>query len=235
MLQTAGQAVERLWTELSAVSCAEVVEQAKLGPRGKLLAEHKSVYDYLILMQITGGELSVEESRAEKPSPKKEAKRATAAPLLVTSGFAVMMLVFHPQFQSSYDFRLLPDTDWRGERVHRIAFSHVRGSHSPSALQLRGRDYPLEWAGEAWIQPATNAIVHVQAGLKQPMEMVGLLTLDTQVEYGPVPFEGQPHPYWLPQTAVIETTTRGQHWRNVHRFGNYRRFDVETTVKTQTP
>lgn len=234
MVRTAGQAVERLWTEISAVSCTEAVVQAKLGPRGKLLAERKAVYDYLILMQITGGELSVEESRREKPS-KKEAKRAPGPPLLVTSGFAVMMLVFHPQFRSSYDFRLLPDTDWQGERVHRIAFSHVRGTHSPSALQLRGRDYPLEWAGEAWIHPATNAIVHVQAGLKQPMEMVGLLTLDAQVEYGPVPFEGVTQPYWLPQTAVIETTTRGQHWRNVHRFGSYRRFEVETTVKTQTP
>jgi hypothetical protein len=35
--------------------------------------------------------------------------------------------------------------------------------------------------------------------------------------------------------AVVEAETKRQHWRNTHLFSDYRRFEVETQVKTALP
>jgi hypothetical protein len=31
---------------------------------------------------------------------------------------------------------------------------------------------------------------------------------------------------WIPESAMIDLETPRQHWRNLHRFTNYKRFDV---------
>jgi hypothetical protein len=47
--------------------------------------------------------------------------------------------------------------------------------------------------------------------------------------------DGSEEPYWLPQTAVVDAQSRQQHWRNVHRFDNYRRFTVDTRIMIEEP
>jgi hypothetical protein len=92
----------------------------------------------------------------------------------------------------------------------------------------------LQWSGTAWIDPASFAVVRIQAGVGTSLTDEGLLRLDADVTYSDVAFNGSTQ-YWLPYRAVIEAETRRQHWRNTHLFTNYRRFDVETEVKTATP
>jgi hypothetical protein len=122
-----------------------------------------------------------------------------------------------------------------GRLLHRIAFRHIKGTRSPSVLLLRERKYPLEWRGTAWIDPASGAIARIEAGLEEPMEDVGLLRLDAKVTYSDVRFASGRDDYWLPAGAVVEAETKRQLWRNTHLFTGYRRFDVETNVKTGTP
>jgi hypothetical protein len=66
------------------------------------------------------------------------------------------------------------------------------------------------------------------------MADMGLLRLDADVSYSDVTFN-QSIRYWLPTRAVVEAETKRQHWRNTHLFSDYRRFDVETQVKTAMP
>ena len=236
LLGQLGQDVERFWREFAAVSCTEIVEQSKLGPTGKILNEKRAVYDYIVLMQLIGTDLAVEESRVlqEEVLPKKK-KRPQHRSLLVTNGFAIMMLVFHPHFQSSYVFTLRPDHDIQGEERLRIDFEHVNGARSPSALELNGRIISLEWQGTAWLDPRTNAIMRMKTGLKEAVDETGLASLDSVVEYGEVTFADGDQSLWLPQVASIEARTEHQHWRNVHRFSDYRRFSVDTTVRIGDP
>jgi len=44
-----------------------------------------------------------------------------------------------------------------------------------------------------------------------------------------VNFPGVPDAYWLPTTATIDVESLHQHWRNLHQFTDYHRF--ETSVK----
>ena len=225
MVERAGRRVEKFWDEFSAVTCTELVTQEKLTPEGKVLLARKTTYDYLTMLQIADGELSVEESRIERNVSGHKVDR----PLLATAGFATMLLVFHPHFQASYEFSEGPAEN--GARV--IHFQHRKGSRSPSALQLRGRIYPLEWQGEAWVDPATGSVSRIRAALASPMADVGLQVLAINVTYAPVELGAQK--LMLPETADIDARTVHQQWRNVHRFREYKRFSVDAQTVPESP
>jgi hypothetical protein len=231
LLERTGKRMEEFWDQFSAVSCTETVLQTKLGASGKVLVQRTSAFDYLIMLQLTGDDLMVNESRLPQGQPKKGSNR----PLLSTAGFSTLALIFHPYFQSSYEFSLVAMENINGRRLQEVRFEHIRGRRTPSVLQLRGRDYPLEWQGSAWIDPQTGYVSRIHAGLKTSLSDVGLRELWSDVRYVPVQFQSEKETAWLPEVAVIEADTEHQHWRNVHQFSRYRRFSVTTDSKTESP
>ncbi len=227
LLDQIGRQVGNFWQYVPGVTCIETLTQEKLGDKGKPLFQEKSTYDYLVLLQASGDEIAVDESRIEKSRKESKGK----ASLLLTNGFSILALIFHPMYQGRYEFTQLPDDVMEGRHLLRIGFHQLEKERSPSVLVLRGRDYPLPWKGMAWIDPGNFAVIRIACGLDAPMEDIGLLKLEATVNYDPIRFSGT-ETYWLPARAVIEASTRRQHWRNTHSFNNYRRFDVETEVKT---
>jgi hypothetical protein len=231
LLDRTGKRVEEFWEQFSAVSCTETVQQVKLGESGKILAQHTSNFDYLVILQLTGDEITVDESRLLQGQPKKESTK----PLLTTTGFSTLLLIFHPIFQQSYEYALAGVEQVGSRKLQQVRFSHVRGRRSPSVLQLRGREYPLEWQGSAWIDPQTGYVDRISVGLKDSLADVGLKKLSSEVQYTPVQFTQEKQTAWLPEVATIEANTEHQHWRNVHMFSRYKKFSVTTDSKTDTP
>ena len=229
-----GDEVEEFWREVTSVSCVETVSQLKLDPdRNKTVNQRKAVYDYVVFLQLMGNELAVEESRELREESKaKRVRRPSHRPLLITNGFALSVLIFHPHFQSSYVFQELPSQQWNGQTYQLIGFEHVRGAVSPTALQLKDALYPIEWKGQAWIAPQSGQIARLQAGLKAPIEQIGLGRVDVDVEYAP---QGAGLSSWMPSVATIEAATKHQLWRNHHEFGEYRKFQVETSFEIAAP
>lgn len=230
LLDRAGQQVERFWNYFPSVTCTENLTQSKLGEKGKVLFEKRATFDYLILLQTSGMDIEVDESRVEKAHKTSKGR----ASLLETNGFSLLSLIFHPLYQSRYEFRLLADEGGQGGRLLRVGFQQVVQDHPLSVLLLHERHYPLRWKGTAWIDPRSSAVVRVEADIGDSLADQGLLRLSTDVSYSGVTFNGSTQ-YWLPARAVIEAQTKRQHWRNTHLFANYRRFDVETEVKTAAP
>jgi len=231
LLLRTGNRVEQFWQKFSSIACQETVIQERINEKGKVINRRQTSYDYLVLMQWIGNQPSIEESRALQSETKpRRKKRPSQRSLLETNGFSIMLLVFHPHFQSSYLFTRLPSEEFDDQVLDRIAFEHVSGGRSPSVLQLADRTYPLEWAGVAWIEPDTGTIVKIEAGLKGPMEQLGLERLDSEVEYGEVLFQDAEQTEWLPRFASIEAGTAHQTWRNRHEFTGYKRFSVNTRV-----
>ena len=231
VLGRTARAVEKFWEQFSAVTCTESVLQEKLNEHGKVYFKTESAYDYLIMLQISGNDFLVEESRV----PVKQAKETKNTPLLVTNGFSTLVLVFHPFFQGGYEFSRPETEQMDGHDVLRVRFQQAPRGRSPSVLKLRQREYPLAWRGSAWIDPPTGAIVKIEAELKESMEDVGLRTLHAAVRYAPVHFTEDAEAHWLPVEAAIEAETPRQHWRNVHRFTNYKYFSVKTKSQTESP
>ena len=222
LLERTGDFASKFLQEFSSVKCSELVTQAKLGKSGKTEYLEEAAFDYLLLAQSDNGELSLVESRLATATPKLRRN----LPLLVTNGFSTLLLVFHPTYQAGFEFSELPDEVVDGQRLARIHFRHIHGMRSTAALVLRGREYPLDLEGTAWIHPESGMVARISAELEGNMEDVGLRALRCEVEYAPVAFHDIQMNSWLPTSAVIEVETPRQHWRNTHRFTSYERFST---------
>jgi hypothetical protein len=224
LLARTSKQVSLFLDEFSDVKCTENVTQLKLGKNDKVEAKQESTFDYLVILTNAGGQLNFSESRLAE----HHGKQVKNLPLLVTNGFATLFLVFHPYYEGSFQFSQQEDDFLQGKRYVRVHFEHIKGTRSPTALVLRGREYPLELAGTAWIDPETGTVGKIVAGLDNGLDDVGLHMLRSEVEYMPVPLRDAKQTYWFPSLATIEVETPRQHWRNTHRFTDYKQFSVST-------
>jgi hypothetical protein len=222
LLSRTAKSVENFWDEIQAVNCVETVDQQKFAANGKSVFRQQTDFDYLAILQLTANDLIVDESRTMVRAPKSDNK----LPMLITNGFSTFALIFHPFYQGAYEFSPPEAVQVEGKDLLKITFRHVHGARSPSVLKLRQREYPVEWQGTAWIEPASGAVVHITAGLMESMEDMGLKSMTADVRYTHFDFKGQGD-HWLPATAVIEVETPHQRWRNTHTFANYKRFSVD--------
>lgn len=227
LLQRTGDQMNAFVEKFSDVKCTEQVTQEKFKNEDgdKVELKEQSTYDYLVILSSMGGELSLSESRLAVREAKLDKKNRS---MLVSNGFATLFLVFHPTYANSFAFTPMPDEMVDGRLMSKVAFRHIAGTKTPAALALRGREYPLELSGVAWIDPETAVITKISAGIDKTLEDVGLKTLRSVVEFAPVPFSDLKKDYWFPARASVEVETPRQHWRNTHQFTNYKRFSVTT-------
>ena len=230
-LRKAAARAEDFFAGATQVSSVESVEQQKFNANGKLISRKRADYDYLVLMQLTGNELLTQETRELRGNAEKQ----PAHPLLLTKGFALLNLVLHPHFQSSYLFEDASSAEENQRGIRQLKFRFLAGSRSPSVLQLQGRNYPVPWQGRIWVEESTGAVVRVQAELGEGLADVGLESLTATVEYAPVEFTEPARVLWLPKTAVVELRTGHQHWRNAHSYAGYRHFQVSTSIEMGKP
>jgi hypothetical protein len=230
ILDQVGSRVELFWQRFPKVVCTQHLVQSKLDEKGKDVVQERSSYEYTISLGFAGADLAV----GEELVPKDQVKHETDEPLLVSQGFSLLVMIFHPHFRNSFQYFLESDESLQGKPMHRIRFEQKPGAASPSLLQVHGKDFPIEWQGTAWIDPETLVIGRIQTNLKRSLEDLGLMRLQSEVLYGLVEYEGG-QSYWLPQVATVEADSRRQHWRNVHRFTDYKRFTVDTKIMIEEP
>ena len=236
LLARTSKHVSNFVDQFSEVKCTEHVTQEKLGENEKVLRKAESTYDYLVILSNASGELTLDESRLAVQDPKqskkhekKEKEKDQTTPLLVSNGFATLFLIFHPYYAGSFQFSAAGDEVINGKKFSRVHFQHIRNTRSVTALAVRGREYPLELAGMAWIDPDSGVIAKITAGIENgTMDDVGMKSLRSEVEFTPVRFGATEQAYWFPATATVEVETPRQHWRNLHRFSDYKRFSVST-------
>jgi len=148
--------------------------------------------------------------------------------MLLSNGFGTLFLVFHPYYAGSFEFTDAGSEMVEGHNARKVHFVHTRNTRSIAALALRGREYPLELSGDAWVDPETGNILRMEAGIGSTLEDVGMKTLASSVRFAPIAFSKDQPVYWFPSEAVVEVETPKQHWRNTHRFNGYKQFSVTT-------
>jgi hypothetical protein len=232
LLDRANSNVSAFLDTISEVNCTEHLTQERIADNGKTIEKHESAFDYLVLLSNTGGELSLVESRVAADSNKDSHEKSS---LLVSNGFSMLLLVFHPYYSGSFQFSLAREDADSGGALAEVNFQHIPGTRSPVALAVRGREYPLELSGTAWIDPRSGVIERIAARIGTEMEDVGLRTMHCEIEYAPVSFRTAPGTYWLPAHATVEVESRHQHWRNTHVFSAYKRFSVNTKEQVSQP
>jgi hypothetical protein len=190
--------------KLADFHCTESVTQQKLTPSGHVEATERAKYDYLIMMNGSGDEFQLNESRIE--SANSHGKQ-TQLPMLVTNGIATVLLVFHPYYRDSFNFEALAEEPIDGRAAVPVHFTHIAGRRTPAALALRGREYPLELEGTAWLDKQSGDVVKVEATLLHDMSDVGLRSLHVHVDYKPSVPDKSVGVLDLPALAVVDVET----------------------------
>jgi hypothetical protein len=208
--------------KLADLHCTELVKQEKLTGNGHVQDTEQAKYDYLIMIDGNGDEFQLNESRIES-----SATHHKSLPMMVTNGFSTVLLVFHPYYRDSFTFSTGPDEEINGITAVPIHFSHIPGRRTPAALALRGREYPLDLKGTAWLNKQTGDVLKIDAGLLHDMEDIGLRSLSIHVEYKPEELGKADTAIALPTLAVVDVTTPRQHWRNTHVFDSYKSFSTD--------
>jgi hypothetical protein len=208
--------------KLADLHCTESVVQEKLTDKGHVEASEKAKYDYLIMMDGNGDDFQLNESRIESSSAHHK-----PLPMLTTDGVATVLLIFHPYYRDSFAFEIGTDELTNGKPSVPVHFKHIPGRRTPAALALRGRQYPLELEGTAWIDKQSGEVVKMDANLLHDMSDVGLRSMHIQVDYKPAALGKTTASMTLPAVAVIDVTTPRQHWRNTHVFDGYKTFSTE--------
>jgi hypothetical protein len=219
--------VDKFFEQTSNVVCTEDVSQTMVGKNAKAMYREESRFDYQMQANSRSGSLKLAESR----DVRKVAFRDPSKTLLITNGFASMLLIVHQNYEASYTFEPIAEEEIDGRMLVKIHFKPVAGASSPAAIQLRDRNYPLPLTGDIWIDRESGAVVKLVSSLESNMDDLGLHNLRSEIHYSVVQFHDPEEAYWMPASAVIDVETPKQHWRNVHRFTDYRRFRATIQVE----
>lgn len=226
-LMRARKSVEKFFEQSANVVCAESITQTLLKNDGKPAYREESKYDYQLEANSASGSLKLKESRDARKLPFRDPART----LLVTNGFASLLLIVHPRYETSYQFEPAGEETVDGVAFEEIHFKPIPGGSSPAALQLRGKSYPLPLSGMLWIDKQTGAITRLTAAVDASLTDLGLHGMRSDIHYTLVQFHDPEEAYWMPVSATIDVETALQHWRNVHRFTGYRRFRATIRIE----
>lgn len=230
-LEHARKSVDKFFEKSANVVCSESITQVIVGKEGKASYREESKFDYQLESTSASGSLKLKESRDARKLPFRDPART----LLVTNGFASLLLIVHSNYEGSYQFEPAGEQTIDGVTVEEIHFKPVPGGTSPAALQLRGKNYPLPLVGTIWIEKQTGSIVRLTAEVDSTLKDLGLRGMLSDIHYSLVQFHEPEEAYWMPVSATIDLETPMQHWRNVHRFTAYRRFRATIEVEMDKP
>ena len=202
------------------------VVEAKLKNNDKVAYQQEVVYDSLLRMSFDEGQLRVNEQRLVAKPPRKLETR----PLLDTYGFSTLEMIFHPYYESSFQFSDAGTDVQQGHTLEKITFQHVPNTPSPILYQMLGPDRPLDVSGTAWVDAATGGIYRIDAVIGSGISDVGVKSINISVAFEPITLQEQAEPELLPVSATIDLETPRQHWRNVHKFSDYRKYRVAVNM-----
>jgi len=221
-LTKARKHVQEYFEKFTDLTCKESVTQLVLNEGGHTIYRENSSYDYQFETSGPGDLLQFHETRESHSPAFRDASRT----LLVTTGFASLLLVAHPMYEASYTFEPAGNETIGGVSYSIVTFAPVPGATSPASLRLRGRNYPLPMSGALWIEQESGAIIKLEARVDSGLSDLGLKGMRSEVHYATHTFHNPDEAVWIADSAIIDVETPRQHWRNLHRFTDYKRFNV---------
>lgn len=226
LLAKARSRVDQFSRQFSYLRYDDDVVEAKLKKNDKVAYKQEIVFDSLLRTRFDEGKLRVDEQRLVAKPPRRVEKR----PLLETYGFSALEMIFHPYYESSFRFADAGSDVQQGKMLQKVTFQHVPNTPSPILYQTLGPDRPLNVSGTAWIDPATGGIYRIDATVSSGISDAGIKSIEASVVFQPILLQDEKEPELLPVTATINLETPRQHWRNVHRYSDYRKYRVAVNM-----
>jgi hypothetical protein len=224
--------IEQFFEEFGYLRYQEDISQQKLKDDSKVQYKRDTIYDSILRMHYEDGKLRIDEQRLIEKLPT----HVDARPLMLTNGFSSVAMIFHPYYEPSFRFTRIEDGALEAKSLARFRFEHVAGTPSPILYQMIGTERPLALSGIAWLDPSTGEIYKIEVEAGAGLSDTGVKAIRAALTYGPIPLRDEKQPQWLPISATVDLETPRQHWRNVHRFSDYRKYRVDVKMGgTETP
>jgi tetratricopeptide (TPR) repeat protein len=233
VVQKAGNQVVTFVHDVDRFTATETLTHESINKYGIASAQEKRKFDYLVSIQdIRPGYLGVTEYRngggalAEFPDG------------IVTNGLPALVLIFHPYYASNYEMTCEGLARVNGGLAWQIHFRQKQGK--PNAIKsyqfgLSGPSYAVGLKGRAWISADNYQIVRMETDIVAPLPQIKLLAEHSEIEYGPVKFQGGNINLWLPQSAEVYFAWRGRQVHRRHSFNNYLLFGVDEKQRIAAP
>lgn len=219
-------AAEQFFEEFGYLRYQEDISQQKLKDDSRIQYKRDTIFDSILRMHYEDGKLRIDEQRIMERLPA----HVDARPLMLTNGFSSIAMIFHPYYESSFRFTRIEDGALEGKSLSRFRFEHIAGTPSPMLYQMIGLERPLTLTGVAWLDPSTGDVYKIEVECGAGLDDIGVKAIRAALTYGPIPLRDETQPQWLPISATIDLETPRQHWRNVHRFSDYRKYRVDVKL-----
>jgi tetratricopeptide (TPR) repeat protein len=235
ILSAAGKKVGEFFQNFPNTSSLEQIHQEKSRGKQKAGATLDQKFRYLCFTPAEAWGPGFDEYRVDLsggqagPMGRKEG-------FMLTSGFASAALVFHPIYQSQAAFRYLGRQKVNGRDTYVIAFAQQPAKARVNGAFKSGQiSVPTFSQGLAWIDTESYQITRLHTDLLTPLPDVHLERQTTEIGFGAVHFKGMAEGFWLPQQVTVAVDWNGKHFRNEHRYSEYKLFNVETIEKRGKP
>lgn len=233
LLWEAAERVKALVRDIPNTTSREQVRRERL--RNKLTVDDTSTrtYNYLVLSSMSGPWEEIRTDSKGRPINVFDAQDE----FFMTSGFAGLVLFFHPGSVTTCRFRLLGRQ--RSEPgAYLIAFAQRPDGPAVGSMRtplMSTSAVSIMYQGLAWVDPRTHQILRMRTELLAPRIDVYLARQTTEIWYAEVRFASSAQTFWLPREVLATFEWRGQVYRNRHLYSDYLVFSVESQDKLVQP
>ncbi len=231
ILEKAGEGVESFFNNLPNTVSLERVHEERLGKNGKVERSVNQEFQYLLLAQPGKWGVGTEEHRTTAQGANT-ALHGLDEGLMLTAGFASVPILFHPLYQDGAGFRYLGLQTVNGKDLHVVAFAQKpQTARTNERFSTRDGSALILVQGVAWIDPVSFQIVRVRTDLLAPQPKIRLRRQTTEISFREVSFKEVAASVWLPQEVSVTVDLRGRIYRNLHRYSDFKLFNVATKEK----
>jgi hypothetical protein len=226
LLKRVGDNVESFVRNLPSTASTEDVRQETLDS-----ADESTAYRFRYLALPEQGTLAtrLKEFRQDSAGREVDAQRMMRGSPIVTRGFVSMPLLFHPQYRTGADFRLLGRQALERHETYVIGFAQRNSAVFSGGMNLSGSWTTFLVQGVAWVDSTTCQILRLKTWLLPEQASVAEVT--TTVNFSEVRFKHNSLAFWLPQDVVVEVVWKGKLYTNRHHYSDYKVFTVEAGEK----
>src|ERR1700743_529002 len=156
-----GARIEELVSNVDRFTATEEMDHTVVSPLGLQISHETRQYNYLVEIRKSGAQdLDVQEYRDGTVSVQQFPAH------LGTVGLPTLVLVFHPYYQSKYDFKCEGGGSWNGRKTWVVHFQQKADTHSEMLVyHVNGRFYPVGMKGRAWIDEETSQILAMESNM----------------------------------------------------------------------
>lgn len=228
VLKAAGDNAAQFVTDLQKFSSTEQYQAVEIKRNTNLEKPESRSYRYMAFIeQPAPNIIHVDEYRGEGIGAKDMPGQ------LVDMGAPALVLVFHPLFQSDFNWSCEGLGEWHDTPAWVVHFeqqpdrpSRIQSFQSPSFGA-----FPLPMKGRAWVSEDSGEVMHAEFDLVKQIPEIQLGREHFAINYQPVAFKDHRITLWLPENVDVYYQYRGHYLHHYHHFSNFKLFWTGATQK----